>query len=47
MPATNEIWFAAINRTYDTVVLVDNVIEVRANNTPELNLGLGVREKTD
>ena len=43
---TNETWFAAIDRTYQTLVFVDDFIELRSNNTPELNLGLGVRRKT-
>ncbi len=44
---TNETWFAAIDRAYNTFVFVDDFLEVRANNTPELNLGFGVREKTN
>lgn len=44
---TNETWFAAINRAYDTVVLVDAVVENRANNAPELNLAVGVRKKPE
>lgn len=43
---TNETWFAAIDRTYQTLVIVDDFIELRSNNTPELNLMLGVRRKT-
>jgi hypothetical protein len=43
---TNESWFGAIHRDYNTVVLVDDFIETRANNTPELNLFFGVRRKT-
>jgi hypothetical protein len=42
---TNETWFAAIDRSYQTLVFVDDFIEIRSNNTPELNLGLGVRRK--
>ncbi len=42
---TNEVWTAAINRTYDSLVLVDDVVENRTNNLPELNLMLGVRKK--
>lgn len=44
---TNESWFAALNQSYDTLVLVDDVIETRANNAPELNLLVGVRRKKD
>jgi hypothetical protein len=43
---TNETWFAAIDRNYQTLVFVDDFIELRSNNTPELNIGLGVRRKT-
>ena len=42
---TNERWFAAISRSYDTITLVDAVVEDRANNTPELNLLIGVRQQ--
>ena len=42
---TNEIWFAAIDRTYDTFSFIDDFEEIRANNTPELNFGFGVRRK--
>ncbi len=44
---TNETWFAAIDRGYQTFAFVDDFVEVRSNNTPELNLGFGVREKTN
>jgi hypothetical protein len=43
---TNETWFAAIDRGYQTFVFVDGFVETRSNNTPELNLGIGVRRKT-
>lgn len=43
---TNETWFAAIDRSYQTLLFVDDFIELRSNNTPELNIGLGVRRKT-
>lgn len=43
---TNETWFAAIDLSYQTLVFVDDFVEVRSNNLPELNLGFGVREKT-
>ncbi|HEX5050943.1 MAG TPA: hypothetical protein VFZ65_04150 [Planctomycetota bacterium] len=42
---TNETWFAAIDRNYQTLVFVDDWVETRSNNIPELNLGIGVREK--
>jgi hypothetical protein len=44
---TNETWFAAIDRSYNSLTLVDDFVEVRSNNLPELNLGFGVRRKTD
>ena len=44
---TNETWFAAIDRSYNTLVFVDDFVETRSNNIPELNLGFGVREKTN
>ena len=46
IPATNETWFAAIDRGYQTFTFVDGFVETRSNNTPELNLGIGVRRKT-
>jgi hypothetical protein len=42
---TNESWFAAIDRSYNTLVFVDDFVETRANNTPELNLGFAVRKR--
>ncbi|MFT4516389.1 MAG: hypothetical protein ACI89X_004633 [Planctomycetota bacterium] len=42
---TNETWFAAIDKTYNTLTFVDDFEELRANNTPELNFGFGVRQK--
>jgi hypothetical protein len=44
---TNETWFAAIDRTYNTIVGVDDFVEMRSNNIPELNLAFGVREKSN
>lgn len=44
---TNETWFAAIDRAYNTFLFVDDFREDRPNDTPELNLGFGVREKTN
>lgn len=43
---TNETWFAAIDRSYNTLVLIDDFVETRSNNTPELNFLIGVRRKT-
>lgn len=43
---TNETWFAALDRSYQTLLFVDDFVELRSNNTPELNIGLGVRRKT-
>lgn len=43
---TNETWFAAIDRSYNTFVFVDDFVEVRSNNIPELNLGFAVRKKS-
>lgn len=40
---TNETWNGAIDRSYNTFVFVDDFQELRANNTPELNFGFGVR----
>lgn len=42
---TSESWFGAMHRDYNTVVLVDDFVETRTNNTPELSLFLGVRQK--
>ena len=44
---TSETWSAAIDRDYRTLVFVDDFVEVRANNLPELNIGFGVREKSN
>ena len=44
---TNETWTAAINRSYDTLVLIDDVVENRSNFLPELNLVVGVRKKVN
>lgn len=44
---TNETWHGAIDRSYNTLVLVDDFVETRSNNAPELNLVLGVRKKLD
>lgn len=42
---TNETWNAALNPSYDTLVLVDAVVEQRQNNAPELNLLVGIRRR--
>lgn len=42
---TNETWHAAIDRTYNTLVVIDDFVETRANNLPELNVVFGVRQK--
>jgi hypothetical protein len=44
---TGETWHGAIDRTYNTLVLVDDFVETRSNNLPELNLMLGIRKKVD
>ena len=42
---TNEDWFAAIDRTYNSLAFVDYFQELRPSNNPELNFGFGVRRK--
>ena len=42
---TNEDWFAAIDRSYNTFAFIDYFQELRASNVPELNFGFGVRKK--
>ena len=42
---TNETWYAAIDRDYQTLILLDNFRETRSNNLPELNLLFGARKK--
>jgi len=42
---TSETWFAAIAPSYNTLFFVDDVVETRANNTPELNLAMAIRQK--
>ena len=44
---TNETWFGAIDRDYNTFTFVDAFLETRSNNQPELNLGVGVRKKAN
>ncbi|MFN9755453.1 MAG: hypothetical protein ACK58X_03460 [Planctomycetota bacterium] len=44
---TNETWHGAIDRSYNTLVLVDDFVVTRSSNVPELNLVLGVRKKVD
>jgi len=41
---TQELWRGAVDEGYDTVMLVDDTIELRSNSTPELNLFLGLRQ---
>ena len=41
-----ETWHGAIDRSYNTLVLVDDFVEPRTNNLPELNLLVGIRKKT-
>lgn len=42
---TNETWFGAIDRDYNTFTFVDGFVETRSNGHPELNIGIGVRKK--
>ena len=42
---TNEDWFAAIDRPYNSLAFVDYFQELRPSNNPELNFGFGVRRK--
>ena len=42
---TNETWFAAIDKNYNTLVILDDFEEIRPNNSPELNLVFGVRRQ--
>jgi hypothetical protein len=41
---TNETWHGAVTRDYNAVMILDDFVETRANNTPELNLFLGLRQ---
>ena len=41
---TDETWLGAVDQDYNTVVIIDHVIEQRSNNTPELNLFIALRE---
>jgi hypothetical protein len=41
-----ETWQGAISRNYDTLMVVDPAVEVRANNRPEINYLMGVRKRT-
>ncbi|MCR9248518.1 MAG: hypothetical protein NXI31_26115 [bacterium] len=43
---TNEVWNGAIDREYKTLMIVDDFQETRSNGQIELNLMVGVREKT-
>ena len=42
-----ETWRGAVARSYDTLVFVDPVVEVRTNNTPELNFVHAVRKRSN
>ncbi len=42
---TNETWHGAITRDHHALVLVDDFVETRSNNTPELNLFVALRQK--
>ena len=44
---TNETWLGAVDQDYNTVVIIDHVIEQRANDTPELNLFFALRANID
>jgi hypothetical protein len=44
---TNETWFGAIDRSYNTFSFVDEFLELRSNNQRELNFGFGVRKKVE
>jgi hypothetical protein len=41
---TDETWLGAVDQDYNTVVIIDHVIEDRDNDTPELNLFIALRE---
>jgi len=41
---TNETWFGAIDKSYNSFAFVDDFEELRPNNIPELNFGFGVRQ---
>ncbi|MBK8100513.1 MAG: hypothetical protein IPK26_25745 [Planctomycetes bacterium] len=43
---TGETWFAAVSRDYSTVMLIDDQVETRSTGASELNVLLGVRERT-
>ena len=40
---TEESWFAAIDKSYNTFAFIDYFQETRPNNVPELSFGFGVR----
>lgn len=42
-----ETWRGACARSYDTLIFVDPVVEVRTNNTPELNFVHCVRKRSN
>jgi hypothetical protein len=45
IPGTSETWRGAVDRAYQTVVIVDDAVETRSNGIPELSLMFGVRKK--
>ncbi|MEE2887631.1 MAG: hypothetical protein VX951_09395 [Planctomycetota bacterium] len=44
---TNETWWAAVDSLYGSLVLLDLTVESRASGSPQLNMGLAVREVDD
>lgn len=42
---TNETWHGAVTRDHHAVMILDDFVETRTNNVPELNLFYAVREK--
>ncbi len=44
---TNETWLGAVDQDYNPVLIIDHVIEQRANDTPELNLFIALRKEQD
>ena len=40
-----EQWHGAISRNYDTLMVVDPVVENRSNNRPEINYVMGIRKR--
>jgi hypothetical protein len=42
---TNETWHGAVTRDHNAVMILDDFVETRANNVPELNLFFAVRQR--